>query len=103
MPPSATAQTVRSTLGICSWIISQNRDSRAVHLKLDELIRAVQTARNEMVGLEDLSDADLDALQHEFARLREHAERKLHTIQEHRNRRRQPAGYEEKKDVDGGT
>src|SRR5437868_2300786 len=59
---------------------TQNRDSTAVHLKLDELIRSVQTARNEMVGLEDLSDADLDALQGEFARLREHAERKMHTI-----------------------
>src|SRR3954462_11655028 len=51
---------------------TQSRDSRAVHLKLNELIRSVQTARNEMVGLEDLSDADLDALQGEFARLREH-------------------------------
>jgi hypothetical protein len=41
-----------------------------------------------MVGLEDLSDQDLDALQQEFARLREHAEQKLHTIQEHRSKRR---------------
>lgn len=81
---------------------TQNRDSRAVHLKLDELIRSVQTARNEMVGLEDLSDEDLDALQHEFARLREHAERRLHTIQEHRSRR-DSARSREKREVDGGT
>ncbi|HYZ87307.1 MAG TPA: low affinity iron permease family protein [Bryobacteraceae bacterium] len=66
---------------------TQNRDSRAVHLKLDELIRSVKTARNEMLALEDLSDEDLDALQHEFTWLREHAERRLHTIQEHRGRR----------------
>jgi low affinity Fe/Cu permease len=70
---------------------TQNRDSRAVHLKLDELIRSVQTARNEMVGLENLSDEDLDGLQQEFARLREHAEHKLHTIEEHRTRRRRSA------------
>lgn len=66
---------------------TQNRDSRAVHLKLDELIRSVRNARNEMVGLENLTDQELDALQHEFAQLREHAERKLHTIQEHRSHR----------------
>jgi len=67
---------------------TQNRDARAVHLKLDELIRSVQTARNELVGLENLSDDDLDKLQHEFTRLREHAETRLHTIEEHRQRRR---------------
>jgi low affinity Fe/Cu permease len=81
---------------------TQNRDSRAVHLKLDELIRSVRTARNEMVGLENLSDAELDALQHEFTRLREHAENKLHTIQEHKSRRRQPAGSHEKREADRG-
>jgi low affinity Fe/Cu permease len=66
---------------------TQNRDSRAAHLKLDELIRSIHAARNEMVGLENLSDQELDALQQEFARLREHAEQKLHTIQEHKTRR----------------
>ena len=66
---------------------TQNRDSRAVHLKLDELIRSVQTARDEMVGLETLSDEQLDALQIEFTQIHDRAERRLHTIQEHRNRR----------------
>jgi low affinity Fe/Cu permease len=66
---------------------TQNRDSRAVHLKLDELIRSAKAARNELVGLENLSDADLDRLQHEFARLRETADQKLQTIQEHRKHR----------------
>ena|SRR6476659_8616542 len=51
----------------------QNRDARAVHLKLDELIRAVKEARNQLVNLENLSDAELDALQKEFARLGEKA------------------------------
>jgi low affinity Fe/Cu permease len=67
---------------------TQNRDSRAVHLKLDELIRSIHSARNEMVGLENLSDEDLDALEKEFAELREHADSKLHKIQEHKSRRK---------------
>jgi low affinity Fe/Cu permease len=50
---------------------SQNRDAKAIHLKLDELIRAVQGARNGLVNLEDLSDEELDWLWQEFRRLRE--------------------------------
>jgi low affinity Fe/Cu permease len=77
---------------------TQNRDSRAVHLKLDELIRSIHAARNQMVGLENLSDEELDTLQREFARLREHAEQRLHTIQEHRSRRHEkPQQGEESK------
>lgn len=68
---------------------TQNRDSRAVHLKLDELIRSVRTARDEMVDLENLSDEDLDALQSEFSRLREQTERRLNSVREHRARRGQ--------------
>jgi low affinity Fe/Cu permease len=50
---------------------TQNRDSKAVHLKLDELLRAIKGARTGMVDLEDLSDEDLARLQEEFRRLRE--------------------------------
>ncbi len=49
---------------------TQNRDTRAVHLKLDELLRAVQGARNSLMNLESLSDEELDRLQREFERLR---------------------------------
>src|SRR5205809_5308826 len=38
---------------------TQNRDAKAVHLKLDEIIRALKGARNELVDLEELSDEDL--------------------------------------------
>ncbi len=48
---------------------SQNRDARAIHLKLDELLRAVGGARTSMVNLESLSDAKLLELQREFERL----------------------------------
>jgi low affinity Fe/Cu permease len=50
---------------------TQNRDAHAVHLKLDELIRATKGARNALVGLEDMSDEDLDKLQREFEQLRD--------------------------------
>jgi low affinity Fe/Cu permease len=48
---------------------TQNRDSTALHLKLDELIRAVHSARNDLIDLEHLSDEELERLQQEFQRL----------------------------------
>ncbi|MGH7620771.1 MAG: low affinity iron permease family protein, partial [Gemmatimonadaceae bacterium] len=53
---------------------TQNRDSQVVHLKLDELIRAVRAARNELVDMEDLSDEQLRELQRQFEALRRSAE-----------------------------
>jgi low affinity Fe/Cu permease len=54
---------------------TQNRDAKAMHLKLDEVIRALKDARNELVDLEDLSDEDLKRLEEQFKRLRTRAER----------------------------
>lgn len=48
---------------------TQNRDSHALQLKLDELLRAVQGARTGMVNLEDLSDEELEELQQQFKQL----------------------------------
>ena len=48
---------------------TQNRDTRAMHLKLDELIRALKGARNQLVNLEEMSDEELDRLQSEFHRV----------------------------------
>jgi low affinity Fe/Cu permease len=48
---------------------TQNRDGKALQLKLDELIRALEGARNKLVDLEDLSDEELKKLQKEFERL----------------------------------
>jgi low affinity Fe/Cu permease len=48
---------------------TQNRDAIAIHLKLDELIRAMKGARNKLVDLEELSDEELEALRQEFRRL----------------------------------
>jgi low affinity Fe/Cu permease len=52
---------------------TQNRDSKAIHLKLDELIRCVKGARDEMVNLENFSDEELKHLQEEFVSLVEHS------------------------------
>ena len=53
---------------------TQNRDAKAVHLKLDELIRALGGARNKLVDLEKLSDDELKSLETEFEKLRKKAE-----------------------------
>jgi low affinity Fe/Cu permease len=54
---------------------TQNRDAKAVHLKLDEMIRSLEGARNQLLDLEDLSDEDLKKLEEQFQRLRKKAER----------------------------
>ena len=41
---------------------TQNRDARAINLKLDELIHSIATAKNQMINIEHLSDADLDLI-----------------------------------------
>ena len=48
---------------------TQNRDARAIHLKLDELLRGVEGARTGLVNLEAMSDEDLARLQEQFERL----------------------------------
>jgi low affinity Fe/Cu permease len=54
---------------------TQNRDAKAAHLKLDELIRALKGARNELIELEKLADEDLTRLEKQFERVRKKAER----------------------------
>jgi low affinity Fe/Cu permease len=50
---------------------TQNRDARAINLKLDELIHAIENARDRMINIEKLSDVELDALESQFAQVRE--------------------------------
>jgi low affinity Fe/Cu permease len=54
---------------------TQNRDAKAAHLKLDEIIRALKGARNKLVDLEKLSDEELHSLEKQFERVRKKAER----------------------------
>ena len=54
---------------------TQNRDTRALQLKLDELIRSTTGARPQLIQLEGLDDDQLDALKLEFERVRERRSR----------------------------
>jgi low affinity Fe/Cu permease len=61
---------------------TQNRDAKAVHLKLDELIRALKGARNRLVDLEKLSDDELAQLEKEFGRIHKQAKQTKETVEE---------------------
>jgi len=61
---------------------TQNRDAKAMHLKLDELIRAIEGARNRLVDLEKLSDEELKQLEDQFTRLRNKASERASEIEE---------------------
>ena len=72
-----TGTTVVTFLMVFLVQNTQNRDAKATQLKLDEIIRAVSGARNELMNLEKLSDEDLTKLEKQFTRVRERAERNI--------------------------
>jgi len=49
---------------------TQNRDARAINLKLNELIRAIDKARDQMIDIENLSDLELDELQRKYEHIK---------------------------------
>ena len=61
-----TVTTVLTFLAVFLIQNTQNRDGLAVQLKLDELIRALGSARNRLVHLEDLTDEELEVLRRQF-------------------------------------
>ena len=65
-----TGTTVITYLAVFLIQNTQNRDAKAIQLKLDELIKGVEGARTHLVNLESLSDEELEALQEEFKRLK---------------------------------
>jgi low affinity Fe/Cu permease len=67
--PSAVA-SIAALLLVALLQYSQNRDTRALQLKLDEVIRAVSEARTDLLRLERLSDEELSQIETEFDRLR---------------------------------
>jgi low affinity Fe/Cu permease len=68
--PSALASVITFLVAF-SLQYTQNRDTRAIQLKLDELIRGLGDARTKLVRLEHLSDDELAEIEREFVRLRE--------------------------------
>jgi low affinity Fe/Cu permease len=61
---------------------TQNRDAKAIHLKLDELILSMQGARNTLVNLEELSDDQIEQLQKQFRQISKHYSKLTHTVEE---------------------
>ena len=66
-----TATTVVTFLMVFLIQNTQNRDARAIHLKLDEIIRSIHHAHNEMIDIEKLSDDELEGLAKQYERIRE--------------------------------
>jgi low affinity Fe/Cu permease len=69
-----TGTTVVTFLMVFLIQATQNRESRALHLKVDELIRAQSRARNLFADLEHATDQELSELEAEFRKLRARAE-----------------------------
>lgn len=66
-----TSTTIVTFLMVFVIQNTQNRDGRAMQLKLDELINASRGARSKFVDIEDLSDEDLDQLEEQFKKIQE--------------------------------
>ena len=56
---------------------TQNRDARALHLKLDEILRSIDAARNKLINLENCTDEELDKMERQFKALRAREDRKV--------------------------
>lgn len=69
-----TATTIVTFLIVFLIQNTQNRDARAIHLKLDEIIHAMKGARNEMIQIENLSDAELEIISKNFEAIRAECE-----------------------------
>ena len=74
LPTPAAGHQHRSTTIVTFLMVfliqnTQNRDSTALHLKLDELIRVSESARNKLLDLEDLTEAELEHLKGSFTKL----------------------------------
>jgi low affinity Fe/Cu permease len=71
-----TGTTIITFLMVFLIQSTQNRDTEAIQVKLDELIRAFGHARNELLDLEELEERDLDRLKRTFLELAQEARRK---------------------------
>jgi low affinity Fe/Cu permease len=66
-----TGTTVVTFLVVFLIQNTQNRDAQAVHLKLDEIIKSIDKAHNEMIDIEHLSDDELQKLADKYQKVRE--------------------------------
>lgn len=73
-----TGTTVVTFLMVFLIQNAQNRDSKAVHIKLDELILALKDARNSMMNLEEMNDDELEKLHKEFMEMSKKVGSQIH-------------------------
>lgn len=74
-----TSTTIITFLMVFLIQNTQNRDARAIHLKLDELIKATKGASNTIIDLDELSDEQLKQLEAEYNRLCTSGDESSHT------------------------
>lgn len=72
-----TATTIVTFLMVFLIQNTQNRDSEAMHLKLDEVIRAVEGAHNALLDLEELTESELDRIKARYEELARQAREEL--------------------------
>jgi low affinity Fe/Cu permease len=72
-----TSTTIVTFLMVFLIQNTQNRDAEAMHIKLDELIRAIDNAQNALLNLEELEEKDLDRIRAEYLNLAERSRNKL--------------------------
>lgn len=72
-----TSTTIVTFLMVFLIQNTQNRDSEALHVKLDEIIRALKHADNALLCLEDLEEEELDAIREDYLRLAREAQSRL--------------------------
>jgi low affinity Fe/Cu permease len=72
-----TSTTIVTFLMVFLIQNTQNRDTGAVHIKLDELIRAIEGAHNALLDMEELEDQDIDRMRSNYERLATSARREL--------------------------
>ena len=82
-----TGTTIMTFLMVFLIQNTQYRDSEAIHIKLDELIRSIKAARNSLLDLEEMEDEDLDHLRADYEKLAEKARNKLQERQQAKSTR----------------
>jgi low affinity Fe/Cu permease len=75
-----TGTTILTFLMVFLIQNTQNRDAHAIHLKLDELIKATRSARNVLIDAENMSDEEIERLRVEFETFRQQKAGHRHSI-----------------------
>ena len=78
-----TGTTVVTFLMVFLIQRSQNKDTRAIELKLNELVAAIEGASNRLIGIEELSESDLETLRRHYRELAEMAGKEMDITRSH--------------------